>query len=231
VTGVQTCALPISIDRLAGTRIRTDIKSGNEVAYDNFGLIETGSMKRTDGVDGRLLWCEIKISDWVFNAIRAKEVLTLNRDYFRLRKPIERRIYELARKHCGNQPEMEMKVETLFLKSGSKGTLKEFRRAIRELASGNHLPDYETQFDVFTDKVRFRNRKVPNGVLQLEAWTGNLSGDVLQDARKEAPGWDVHYLEQEWRKWLACKNITPRSADKNFLKFCKSWFAKRGRPQ
>jgi plasmid replication initiation protein len=46
---------------------------------------------------------EIRPSDWVFNAIRAKEVLTLHRDYFRLRKPLERRMYELVRKHCEQQ--------------------------------------------------------------------------------------------------------------------------------
>jgi hypothetical protein len=34
---------------------------------------------------------------------QGKEVLTLHRDYFRLRKPLERRMYELARKHCGQQ--------------------------------------------------------------------------------------------------------------------------------
>jgi plasmid replication initiation protein len=43
------------------------------------------------------------LSDWVFNAVAAREILTLSRDYFRLRKPLERRLYELARKHCGQQ--------------------------------------------------------------------------------------------------------------------------------
>jgi hypothetical protein len=40
---------------------------------------------------------EIRLPDWVFNPTRAKEVLTLHRDYFQLRKPLERRMYELAR--------------------------------------------------------------------------------------------------------------------------------------
>ena len=30
----------------------------------------------------------ITLSDWVFNAVAAREVLTLSRDYFRLRKPL-----------------------------------------------------------------------------------------------------------------------------------------------
>jgi plasmid replication initiation protein len=43
------------------------------------------------------------IADRLYNAILAREVLTLNRDYFRLDGGLERRIYELARKHCGRQ--------------------------------------------------------------------------------------------------------------------------------
>src|SRR3546814_19686331 len=43
---------------------------------------------------------EVRLSDWVFNAIRSNEVLTLNRQYFLLRKPLERRLYEFSRKHC-----------------------------------------------------------------------------------------------------------------------------------
>lgn len=46
---------------------------------------------------------EVGLSRWLFNAVQVHEVLTINSDYFRLRKPIERRLYELARKHCGDQ--------------------------------------------------------------------------------------------------------------------------------
>jgi plasmid replication initiation protein len=53
--------------------------------------------------DGRMQEIEVEPSDWVFEAINNYEVLTLDCDYFRLRKPIERRLYEIARKHCGAQ--------------------------------------------------------------------------------------------------------------------------------
>jgi hypothetical protein len=42
--------------------------------------------------------------------------LTLNRDYFRLRKPIERRIYEIARKHCGRKKEWSIGLALLHKK-------------------------------------------------------------------------------------------------------------------
>ena len=37
----------------------------------------------------------MNLSDWIYNAVAKHEVLTLHRDYFRLRKPLERRMYEL----------------------------------------------------------------------------------------------------------------------------------------
>jgi plasmid replication initiation protein len=230
-SGREYLSLQEGLDRLAGTRIRTDIRTGDEVQYENFGLIENAGMRRKEGVDGRLIYCDIKLSDWVFNAIRHNEVLTLSRDYFRLRKPIERRIYELARKHCGSQAELEIRVDTLHHKSGSKSDLKEFRRAVRELAQGNHLPDYEVHFDDVTDRVRFVNRRTMSGALSSsEPWQGRLDPDVMHDARGHAPGWDIHHLEREWRNWLGEKKITPRHPARNFIKFCDSWFAKRGRP-
>ena len=40
---------------------------------------------------------EIQISKWILNLIGRKSVLTLHRDYFHLRKPVERRVCEIAK--------------------------------------------------------------------------------------------------------------------------------------
>jgi hypothetical protein len=64
------------------TRISTNIRTGDEEQTDNFGLIEAASIRRKHGLDGRLLWVEIKLSDWVFNAIKSQEVLTLHPTIF-----------------------------------------------------------------------------------------------------------------------------------------------------
>jgi len=217
--GKDYAALCEAIDRLAGTRISTNIRAGSEEQYDSFGLIEAASIRRKHGLDGRLLWCEIKLSDWVFNAIKAREVLTLHRDYFRLRKPLERRLYELARKHCGRQKEWRVGVDTLLKKSGSKSQEKRFRQMVRILANSNHLPDYYIFFDEDSDIVIFRNR----GTLQPDkddtpSLTGALDPDTYETARALAPGWDVYVLEQEWREWMT---EPPRNPDAAFLGFCR----------
>jgi plasmid replication initiation protein len=166
-SGRDYMALIEALDRLEGTRIRTNIVSGDEEQIDGFGLIDASSIRRKHGIDGRLLWCEVKLSDWVFNAIRAHEVLTLHRDYFRLRKPIERRVYEIARKHCGQQDEWRISLPTLLKKTGSQSPLKRFRQMIRHLVVHDHLPDYSVSFDPETDLVTFRNRGSMSPALPL----------------------------------------------------------------
>lgn len=228
-------ALQEAIERIRGTTISTNIRTGDEEHTDTFGLIDASSIRRKHGLDGRLLACEITLSDWVFNAIRHNEVLTLHRDYFRLRKPIERRIYELARKHCGQQPSWKVSLEVLHRKSGSKGSDKEFRRAVRNLAASDHLPDYQVTFDAESDMVLFANRntmKLGNNSAgdDAEPWEGRLGGDVFDDIRNAAPGWDPYYLEGEWRRWVGAEEIQPKHPERHFVKFAKSWFEKRGRP-
>lgn len=223
-------ALCEALDRLAGTRISTNIRSGDEEQYDSFGLVDAASVRRKYGLDGRLLWCRVKLSDWVFNAIQSNEVLTLHRDYFRLRKPLERRVYELARKHCGAQPEWKIGLDRLLKKSGSQSSIRRFRQMIAELAHSDHLPDYEVRFDRERDQVVFTNR---GGVrAQKSAPSAGsaaalvaLASETYEQAREVAPGWDIYYLEREWRDWIT---ESPRNPDRAFIGFCRKWYERRG---
>jgi hypothetical protein len=219
-------ALCEAIDRLAGTRITTNIHTGDEEQRDSFGLIDASSIRRKHGLDGRLMWVEIKLSDWVFNAIRSQEVLTLNRDYFRLGKPLERRIYELARKHCGRQPTWQISIETLLKKSGSQSPIKLFRQMVKNIAKHDHLPDYHLIFDEASDLVLFTNRdgKWVERPLPSDGETlPPLPQEAHDEGRAAAPGYDIHGLESEWREWWASsgkpKLDNPAAA---FVGFCRS---------
>lgn len=226
-SGRDYMALVEALDRLEGTRIRTNVVTGEDEQIDGFGLIDASSIRRKHGLDGRLLWCEIKLSDWVFNAIRTREVLTLHLDYFRLRKPIERRVYELARKHCGQQDEWRVGLATLLKKMGSQSPEKRFRQMIRHLVDNDHLPDYSVSFEPETDMVTFRNRGTMPAL--RSSWEGGLDPEAYNDAREAAPSWDVYYLEREWRRWLGENEIEPKHPERHFVKFCGTWYEKRGR--
>lgn len=228
-SGRDYMALVEALDRLEGTRIRTNIETGDEEQIDGFGLIDASSIRRKRGLDGRLLWCEIKLSDWVFNAIQAQEVLTLHRDYFRLRKPIERRVYEIARKHCGQKDEWRIGLELLLKKTGSHSPLKRFRQMVRNLAVHDHLPDYSVEFDPDRDMVTFLSRQsLREPPPPAPAIDGvRLDAETYAVARTVAPGWDVYVLEEEWREWMT---EPPRDPDKAFIGFCRKVYERRGKP-
>jgi len=225
-SGPEYDGLVKAIDRLAGTRITTNIRTGDEEQRESFGLIDAAAIRRKHGLDGRLLWVEIKLSDWVFNAIRGQEVLTLHRDYFRLGKPLERRVYELARKHCGRQTTWQISIETLLKKSGSQSSIKRFRQHVKEIALHDHLPDYRLVFDEAADMVIFFNRdgKWVERPLPSDGETlSPLPSEAYDDGRAAAPGYDIHGLESEWREWWASsgkpKLDNPAAA---FVGFCRS---------
>ena len=44
-----------------------------------------------------------------------------------------------------------------------------------------------------------------------------------------APNREARRIEQEWRKGCAAEEIKPKKPDRHFVKFCQSWFEKRGR--
>lgn len=143
-----------ALARLAGTRIETNIKTHGYRKRGGFGLIEEWSVIER-GQDDKMVAVEITLPDWLYRSIQSNHVLTLSPDYFRLRKPLDRRIYELVRKHCGKQNRWQIGLASLHEKSGSTAILREFRRSIRELVTSNKLPDYLIEFDDDSDMVTF----------------------------------------------------------------------------
>jgi hypothetical protein len=150
-------SLQEAFERLAGTRITTDIKTGGERVKQGFGIIDEWRIVEKSPTEEKMIAVEVTLSRWLFNAIQAYEVLTIHPDYFRLRKPLARRLYELARKHCGHQAHWKIGLELLQAKVGSKSSLREFRRAVRSVEADNSLPEYQLMVHE-DDTVTFRTR-------------------------------------------------------------------------
>jgi plasmid replication initiation protein len=143
--------------RLAGTRIETDIRTDGRRERRGFGLIEEWHVVEKSP-DGRMVALELTLSDWLYRAVTAREVLTLSRDYFRLDGGLERRLYELARKHCGQQASWVISLELLHKKSGSAAALWKFRQLVKQVAADNRLPDYAFAYEANTDHILFTRR-------------------------------------------------------------------------
>ena len=91
--------LKMALNRLAGAPINTDIETGGERIQEGFGIIDWWRIIEKSPLNKRMVCIEIKLSDWLYRAVLSHEVLTLDRDYFRLDGALERRVYELCRKH------------------------------------------------------------------------------------------------------------------------------------
>ena len=146
-----------SLNRLSGTRIATEIKTGGQRIASGFGLIDRWEVVEKSEKNNRMVALEVKLSDWTFNSVKANEVLTLHPDYFKLRKPLERRLYEIARKHVGRQSSFKIGLEVLMKKAGVMDLKKKFRASLRTSIKNDAIPEYKFSLDD-TDIVKMTHR-------------------------------------------------------------------------
>lgn len=210
-----------SLIRLRGTTIVTNIATGDREQVRGFGIIDEFAIERIGGngkpsAFGRMSKVRVKLSDWTFNAIRAGEVLTINPQYFRLRRPLERRFYELARKHVGEKTDpWAIGVEKFQNKVGSNAPSKKFRYFIREIIRDGNIPDYKFRLEgdlVFIQRIP---RYVPVGRVRLKPETLERAKDMAQQKNL-----DFQVLEEEWQEMIR-KNGEPDSPDGAFIGFIK----------
>ncbi|WP_170546944.1 replication initiator protein A [Ruegeria arenilitoris] len=204
-----------AFERLAGTRITTNIVTGEREITTGFGLIERWEIVRKTRA-GRMVSVSVTLSEWIYRAVMARSVLTLNRGYFELRKPLERRLYALARKHCGQQASWRVSVEVLLKKSGSASPRRVFRAMLRDIMARDSLPEYQFREEPGDIIAVTRRDIVVDEVAGLA-----LAPETLDEARRLAPGADVYALEAEWRRFAARR--PPKKADAAFL----GWLRKK----
>ena len=217
-----------ALDRLKGVSIKTNIKTNKREQTSSFGLIESYNVIESSRVKKRMIRLEITLSDWFYNSIIGREVLTINRKYFRLRQPLERRIYEIARKHCGNQEVFKMSLESLYKKSGSCSPLKRFRFNMRKIIEKNVLPDYLIYLEE-GDNIIFRKRKTKEALEPSLNPSFFLKSETLERARKIAieaeTGWDIYAIQQEFVEFNK-DNKDIKNIDGLFIGFVKKKVAK-----
>lgn len=145
-----------ALARLRGTSIETNIETAEQRERRGFGLVD--SWRIVEAKDGRMVAVEVTLPEWLYRSVQARQVLTLSPGYFRIRKPLNRRIYELARKHCGNQNQWQCSVNALHEKSGSSNTVRKLRAALKLLVDSDELPDYSVALDYENDVATFTKR-------------------------------------------------------------------------
>lgn len=140
--------------RLKGTTIETNVPTGNVIQTTGFSMIEKYTIlseKKRVGKNGeevsRILSFTMTFSDWAWNGMMDYEILTLHRGYFKLAKPIERRLYEIARKFCSDKAYWKINIDLLAEKVGTSRQRFKFRDDLRDVIRNDCLPDYRIALD------------------------------------------------------------------------------------
>jgi len=131
--------------RLRSTTITTSIASAGDQEDRGFGWIDSFRIVKKDAPGDRRVMAavEVTLTDWMYRAlVKERRVLTINPAYFQLTKGIERRLYELARKHLGRQVDWTIGLPRLAEKVGSVRDLRKFKAELSAIIRANTLPDY-----------------------------------------------------------------------------------------
>ena len=221
IDGDSYSRLEQAFQRLVGTTFTTNIRTGGKIETRVFSLVESGGFVRTDDDRFRLDYCEVVLSDWLMRAIEASEVVSISPDYFRLRRPLERRLYEIARKHCGSQKRWHIGLEKLQAKTGSNAPLKRFRLNLRQIIEEDHTPFYRFELDgndLVT--VRPRSAKVELGDdIRIPEWAEEKAREIARDK-----GWDYYALQTKWLDFARAetgRGNPPDNAGAAFVAYCQ----------
>ncbi len=146
-------ALKSALRRLRGTGIETNIKMDGVSENREFSLIQSWRTIEKNP-QGNMIAVEITLSEWMYRAVTNLDILTYDRAYFEITGGLERRLYEIFRKHCGRQPMWSISEGNLYHKSGSKGGLPNFRRSLKKL--GGKVEGYRFEYDLEGKMIHVR---------------------------------------------------------------------------
>ena len=143
--------------RLRSTNIVTSIESAEQRDRRGFGWIETWRVVERKTASGRKVMAaiEITLNGWMFRAlVKDRRVLTINPAYFDLEGGLERRVYELARKHLGGQTVWKIGLDKLSRKIGTTRDLRRFKHDLFKIIALDRIPDYRLSVETLAGGLR-----------------------------------------------------------------------------
>ena len=230
----------VSLDRLQHTSFHsktvnngTPIEGGVFHLIDNYDYVE--KLNRDGKVAKGQTQFRIKLSDFIMDAINndTPQIITYPRQYLRLKKPFDKRLYEIANKAVGQNSkrnkEVTFKLATLHARMyPTTHQLKKFRYAIsqRTAAGPFTILNYVMKFDPDTDKVTFghahASHEKPKPKPKFDAKKiPPLTTETLNHAQRILIGRDVDAIHKAWLVDLDHKKEMPDDAQTAFLDYCR----------
>ena len=108
-----------AIERLATVTLQTNMKTANKIVDKGFSIFNSWDIVR-DQLTNRMESIKVELAEWLWTELTLNNTLTLNNDYFTLTKPLEKRLYLLARKYCGKKKSACVSLDRLHRQSGSR---------------------------------------------------------------------------------------------------------------
>jgi len=150
--GRQVDEVETALDRLKGTTIKSVREHPTANSRRTLREVEAegllGSYKVLSYTDnGKIAGLEIEAPKWLYREITEgmrPDVLTVHPDYFLIEPGIGRFVYRLARRAAGKN-HATWAFQTIYERSGSASTFKEFCRILRKIIEANDLPEYRLQ--------------------------------------------------------------------------------------
>ena len=152
--GAQYDGLVQALDRLAGSKIKTNIRPPAEIKESggSFNLIRYEAERDSDG---RIDAVNIELPERLYHfATDWTHVCAMHPDYFSL-TPLRRLIYHFAKMHCGEWQPWGVSLDELHRLTGCSSPLRKFRDSVRGLLTDNAIPEYRIELDAQETKVTF----------------------------------------------------------------------------
>lgn len=147
--------------RLKGTYLEgvstANTESGVKEKTKSFSLIEDYEITR-ESKTGKIAETKVTLSEWLYSALLTYDVLTIDHGYFKLEGGLDRRLYELGRKHLGKGLIWKCDLVKLMEKCGSECTPRRFRFELRKIIQADDLPRMRIAIDGKDNKAVFYTR-------------------------------------------------------------------------
>lgn len=194
-----------ALDRLQGTQVRTNIETGGEGRDEWFSWIKAARLdyRKTSSGKRMLKSVTVELCDWLYHAIlKDNRMLTYDRKYFDL-TPLEKRLYEISRAHCGHQKGFCINLEKLRRRVGVESDLRRFKYDLKKIADTGRIPEYgivlkgdpaSVNTKAAIERVNI-NRKPKNKNILVIFW--NKKRYFEEGGIRNAENWDFSRFEMD----------------------------------
>lgn len=133
-----------ALHRLKATSIITNAGKDGWTADKGVSWIDSYEFIQRETARGSVMAaCEIVVSEWAFSMMTdVKRALTIDPAYFEMSGALERKLYGIVRKFCGNQSVWFIGLEKLRDLSGSTRDLRRFRYDVKKIIERQPIVGY-----------------------------------------------------------------------------------------